>query len=306
MILTNVLYHQWILMKVYNEANKGVHSFQNVAEGYMFNKDSMSDLQSKKQTAVEKKVQIHSFFFDPNLLSGDSLQLLGINHFAVRNLLKYREKGGIFYKPEDLNKIYGLKNEEFERLKPLILIEKTIFQNHFNTENRLTEKIVPTEQFTAKIQINTADEFLFSKLVGIGDVLSERIVKYRSSLGGFYRVDQINEVYGIEDSLFARIKPYLVLDPRTIVKIKINDVSFKNLIKHPYADYDMTRALINYRNMHGAINDAEELKRIYSLDRGKMAILLPYLDFTREIDLNDPGDLKVDSLRLNDTISQSQ
>lgn len=57
------------------------------------------------------------------------------------------------------------------------------------------------------IDINKADSIQFTQLYGIGKVFSSRIVRYRSWLGGFHSKEQLEEVYGIDSNLLARISP---------------------------------------------------------------------------------------------------
>ena len=56
--------------------------------------------------------------FDPNLADSIELSRLGLSKFVVRNILKYRLKGGRFTTPESLARIYGLTEEKFLELKP--------------------------------------------------------------------------------------------------------------------------------------------------------------------------------------------
>lgn len=68
-----------------------------------------------------------------------------------------------------------------------------------------TRKYVP-------VDINTADTTAFIALPGIGTKLAARIVLFRKKLGGFTGVGQIREVYGLKDSVFVILKPYLRCD----------------------------------------------------------------------------------------------
>ncbi|HBK40302.1 MAG TPA: hypothetical protein DDZ57_01845, partial [Porphyromonadaceae bacterium] len=53
-----------------------------------------------------------------------------------------------------------------------------------------------------------------------------RIVKYRNLLGGFVSVEQLREVYGIDNELFSRISPYIQAD-ENFRKLWINELEFK-------------------------------------------------------------------------------
>ena len=63
------------------------------------------------------------FYFDPNTITGSDWKRLGLRDKTIKTIENYRSKGGHFYKPEDLQRIYGLHDDEYERLKPYIKIE---------------------------------------------------------------------------------------------------------------------------------------------------------------------------------------
>jgi competence protein ComEA len=58
----------------------------------------------------------------------------------------------------------------------------------------------------ARLDLNTADVAAFEDLPGIGPVLAERIVDWRTEHGRFAAVDQLREVSGIGEAKFAAIK----------------------------------------------------------------------------------------------------
>ncbi len=64
--------------------------------------------------------------FNPNTADSAQLRKLGLKPKVVRNIVKYRSKGGQFRKPDDLAKIYGLDAEAFNRLRPYIRLTATI------------------------------------------------------------------------------------------------------------------------------------------------------------------------------------
>src|SRR5690606_25983918 len=61
----------------------------------------------------------HELFpFDPNELDSAGWRRLGLREKTVKTILNYRSKGGRFRKPEDLSRVYGLIQEDYERLRP--------------------------------------------------------------------------------------------------------------------------------------------------------------------------------------------
>ncbi|HAQ37742.1 MAG TPA: hypothetical protein DCQ58_04460, partial [Saprospirales bacterium] len=73
----------------------------------------------------------------------------------------------------------------------------------------------------------------FMQLRGIGQSLSKRIIKYRESLGGFYAVSQIGEVYGLQDSVFQLLKSQLFVNEAKLEFLPINTLTVNELARHP-------------------------------------------------------------------------
>jgi competence protein ComEA len=62
------------------------------------------------------------------------------------------------------------------------------------------------------VNINTASLKDLMQLDGIGKVLAERIIEYRTINGSFVLVEDIKKVKGISDKLFRRIKDNLRIE----------------------------------------------------------------------------------------------
>ncbi|MEA1871832.1 MAG: ComEA family DNA-binding protein [Chloroflexota bacterium] len=67
------------------------------------------------------------------------------------------------------------------------------------------------EQSPQKIDINRADPWLLEALPGIGEVLAQRIVDYRSENGPFKRIEDLLKVSGIGPATFEKIKGYITV-----------------------------------------------------------------------------------------------
>lgn len=125
--------------------------------------------------------------------------------------------------------------------------------------------------------LNTATAEALQIVKGIGPSFSERIVKFRSKLGGFASNDQLQEVYGLSDETISEIKKHF--DVQSLPRpIDINSDSAKVLANHPYINYDLAWIIINYRRQNGDIQSADDLRKIQALDDETFARLKPYLD----------------------------
>ncbi len=77
------------------------------------------------------------------------------------------------------------------------------------------------------IDINEADTTAFIALPGIGSKLAQRIINFRTKLGGFYSIDQVRETFGLPDSTFRKIQKQLTYHNSTIQKININALTIE-------------------------------------------------------------------------------
>jgi DNA uptake protein ComE-like DNA-binding protein len=212
------------------------------------------------------------FTFDPNILSKEGWQKLGLNERTIKTLINYRNKGGKFYKKEDLQKIWGLPDGFYDFVKDYISI-RTSSSLEKNYSGALNSK---TERKVWNIELNSADTIALVELPGIGSKLAQRIINFRDRLGGFYSIDQVGETYGLADSIFKKIKPYLHINGG-VKKININTATRDELKLHPYIKWNLANILVEYRNQHGHYKSIEELKNISSIDERLFLKIAPYL-----------------------------
>lgn len=129
------------------------------------------------------------------------------------------------------------------------------------------------------IEINLADADDWQSLYNIGPYRAEKIVNFRSALGGFYSVQQVGETYALPDSVFQAIKPQLKFST-TWNKIPINFIIYDSLFLHPYITKQMAYYIVKFREKNGVIHNIDELKEIIEdKDHERLRKLEPYLNF---------------------------
>lgn len=236
---------------------------------------------SREFNPKEKAVKPKSvkFTFNPNLATKEDFIQLGIPAYVANNIINYRNKGGKFRYRNDFQKIYNLDPSLFAELYSFIdLPEKKEDYDEQRIqvayENEKPERPEPRKTISP-FDLNRVDTIQLKSLRGIGSVLANRIVKYRQSLGGFYSLQQLNEVYGLNEEAIAELSKYgkIDTDPN---KIKINEVKF---LKHPYLTSNQAKAIINYRNQHGSFQNIKDLEAIKILDVETLGKIEPYLSF---------------------------
>ena len=230
-------------------------------------------------TAATPPREAQRFHFDPNTLPGDSLRLLGLPARTVQTMLNYRSKGGRFREPEDLRKIYGLSQADAKRLIPYVQIAAASPK----PEQASAEPPAPTlstkpEPAPAELDINAATPSEWQQLRGIGPAYARRICNFRDKLGGFARVEQVGETYGLPDSIFQRIRPRLRTDGR-VRPLQINHADAAKLRAHPYLSWKQANAIIAYRSQHGAFRSEKDVAQIRSIPRAVLRKMAPYWSF---------------------------
>jgi len=227
------------------------------------------------------------FYFNPNTATADELKQLGLRDKTVATLINYRSKGGVFRTPIDLSKLYGLTKEEAERLMPFVKITGQQQQHSFLQNDK--QYVSSYKQKPQVININTATVEQWKALPMIGDALSSRIVKYRDKIGGFRTIEQVRTTYGVSDSTFALIKPFLTItnaaqtspqqpsSASSFTKININTATEATLKSNPAIKENIAKAIVIYRQQHGKFSSVEDLKKIVFINEQTFTQIAPFL-----------------------------
>lgn len=138
-----------------------------------------------------------------------------------------------------------------------------------------------TEKYPAGtvIELNRADTTMLKKVPGIGSAFARRIVKYRNLLGGFCCIEQLGEVYGIDEERYNAMKSWFSVDSSAIYPLKVNQISRDSLIRHPYLSYKQARVIRQLLKQKSRLSGWENLQLLEEFtedDRGRLA---PYLSF---------------------------
>lgn len=229
---------------------------------------------------TEERV-VERFPFDPNTADSTQLLRLGLSPWQVRNIYKYRAKGGIYRKPEDFAKLYGLTVKQYKSLQPYIRISEdyqpaaTLYNNTREEYVRDTLKYPVKLKESEHIILNLADTSQLKKVPGIGSGWARQIVAYRERLGGFYSTDQLLDIEGFpEDAL-----PYLQIQNPQLRKINVNKLTLNQLRQHPYIGFYRAKAIVDYRRLKGNLKSLNELSLHKDFSREAIQRLEHYVEY---------------------------
>ncbi len=255
---------------------------------------------SLEKPAKKEKVPPTLFEFDPNSATESDLVKLGLPSRVIKTMLKFRSKGR-FWKASDVAKIYGLNEKQFEELLPYIRIEPKEKQAYTPKKKQYEDtstvyaskkafKPTYSKDTVAykSIDINKATNEEWQRINGIGPTYAKMINRFRGKLGGFYSVEQIGETYGLPDSVFQMIVPY-VKESSPPFKIPINLIPVDSLARHPYLTWKQAKVVINYRAHHGPYKGPEDVAKVKIFTKEKWESIIPYLEYRVEVDTFDHG-----------------
>ncbi len=232
---------------------------------------------SSSRKKDDRSLKGELFYFDPNTLPPEGWRKLGIRDRTISTIQHYVSKGGKFRRPEDIGKIWGLHDDEVQRLIPFVSIKADPPPVYAEKKNYISTPYVNPKYSNKPVDINTADTITFTELPGIGNRLASRIVKFRDKLGGFFSIEQVAETYALPDSTYQKIKGRLVLNNPSVKHININTATVDELKAHPYIRYGLANAIIQYRTRHGPFSAAGEIRKIMMVTDEVYNKVIPYL-----------------------------
>lgn len=192
------------------------------------------------------------FPFNPNTLDVDGWRRLGLSEKQARCIIRFREHGMVFKTKKDLLKIKVVDRKRIETWLPFIQLPDSLPKKSKET---LKNELI-------RVDIGTADSAHFLQVRGIGPVLAGRIVRYRKRLGGFISLQQIREVYGINDSSWALLEPCLKLEMPILEKqLLLNSLPEDSLRLHPYVGNKIARQICMFRKQH-PFRSVDELRSL--------------------------------------------
>ena len=217
------------------------------------------EVDSLKAVEIEnRKPKIYPF--NPNYITDYKGYQLGMNTDEIDRLLVFRSKGTFVNSVKDFQKITKISDSLLSVISP-----------YFKFPNWVTSKANSSAQNSIKIihkplikkDINQANVSDLRIVNGVGEKLSERILKYREKLQGFSSNNQLYEVWNLEKELVDKVLLHFeVMEPPTISKINVNEATFKQVLSIVYIDYELTKKIFNYRDEVAEIQSLEELKKI--------------------------------------------
>jgi len=237
----------------------------------------LADTQDK-DTLVKQYNEQPVYPFNPNFLTDYKAYKWGMSTQEYQRLVDFRKQNKYVNSAQEFQAVTQVPDAVLNKMKvyfkfPAWVNAKSKQEKFiFNQKTFVEKKMVPKD-----INAATAEDFVAIR--GIGEVLAERILKYRSSLGAFVSMEQLDEVYGLKPEVITELNEHFtLLKAPDVVKIKINEATIKELGQFPYFRYPVSRNIVAYRSMNGDLT-FEELINVKGINLEKLKIIALYLEF---------------------------
>ncbi|MBQ8463661.1 MAG: helix-hairpin-helix domain-containing protein [Prevotella sp.] len=244
-----------------------------------------SPLYYQTETAAPER-----FPFDPNIADSTQLLRLGLQPWQVRNIYKYRAAGGVYRKKEDFARLYGLTVKQYRELEPYIHISADYLpaatlvdtKEQKEQQEQAPDTLRPAPRYSAKIapgetvDLNAGDTTVYKTVPGIGSYFARRIADYRTRLGGYVSVDQLDEI----EDFPQESKQYFTVSDAHPQKLLVNRLSLNQLKRHPYINFYQAKAIVDHRRLDGPLHSLSELKMLRDFPPEAISRLEPYVDYS--------------------------
>jgi DNA uptake protein ComE-like DNA-binding protein len=233
--------------------------------------NSKSKENKKKYSKKKKKLVYRSpkGKFDPNEYTHEDWMYLGLSEKQTNVIMRFLNHK--IYTNEALKKIYVLPDTVYHLIK-----DSTVYPAHiFDEKETFVKKKSPS--ITKFLELNTIDSLELISINGIGPFYASQIINYRNKLGGFYKREQLMEIWKMKEETYQILMESLIIDTSTLQKIHLNTVSFEKLKNHPYLSYSQANSIVKMRTQLGRFDSIISIKKSKLINDDTFLRVRPYL-----------------------------
>ncbi|WP_394774452.1 helix-hairpin-helix domain-containing protein [Flavobacterium sp.] len=239
-----------------------------------------SEIDAMKFTKSNEKPKVYAF--NPNFITDYKGYKLGMNIQEIDRLLAFRKENKYVSSAKEFQEITKISDSLLNVISPLFKFPDWVNnKSNFKTDRKeFVKKEFAKKEKIVILDINQASQEDLVKVYGIGEALSQRILKQKEILGCFVSMEQMNDVWGLSPEVIYELNAHFkVVIPISFKKIAINEASLKELAQFSYFRYPLAKQIVTYRSMNGNIDNIEDLSKIKGFPVDKAKIISLYLEF---------------------------
>ena len=217
------------------------------------------------------------FPFNPNYITDYKGYTLGMSAEEIDRLLHFREQDKWINSTSQFQQVTKVSDSLLNSMSPYFKFPEWVTNPKPKTNFNYQNNAIKT--FTQKTDLNTATATQLQRVNGIGEKLSDRIIKFRNKFkGGFIADVQLKDVYGISPEVLERLlNEFTVKTPRQINKVNLNTATIEQLVTIQHIDYELAYEIINQRTLREGYKSLDELLKVKGFPIDKFEIIELYL-----------------------------
>jgi DNA uptake protein ComE-like DNA-binding protein len=240
-----------------------------------------SEVDSLKQNQPKSAYTIYPF--NPNFITDFKGYKLGMTVEQIDRLLAFRKQGKFANSAKEFQQVTGVSDSLLNEISPYFKFPDWVTEKKAKGKSNWVDysktNTAGVKQKVVVLDINLASKEDLMKVYGIGDAISDRILKQKELLGGFVSMEQMEDVWGLSPEVIEKLNQQFAIQTNPNPKrIKINEASIKELGQFPYFRYPISKSIVTYRSMNGDL-EIEDLTKIKGLPIDKIKIIALYLEF---------------------------
>ncbi len=253
----------------YNSVSKGEIG----KSKWLANQSLIDSLKNKKATYTAK-----IYPFNPNFITDFKGYKLGMSVAEIDRLLAYRKLNKYVNSTEEFQKVTHVSDSLLQIISPYFKFPDWVKNNNSNFKSFQNKSLINNEVIKI-LDINQATKEDLMKIYGIGNGISERIIKQKEAYGGFVSMEQMEEIWGLSPEVIQKLKSHFKISIiPNVKKLNINNASVKELTYFHNFGYPLAKEIVTYRTMKGDIV-IEDLTKIKGFPVDRIKIIALYLDF---------------------------
>ena len=234
------------------------------------------EIDSLKLVEIENgKPKIYPF--NPNYITDYKGYTLGMTNDEIDRLLQFRKQDKWINSAKQFQQVTKVSDSLLNAISPYFKFPEWVTNPKPNKSfyyQNSTNKTV-----AQKLDLNKATATQLQRVNGIGEKLSERIIKYRNKfVGGFIADIQLHDVYGLTPEVIEKVtNEFTVKTPRQIQKINLNTATSDELVTIQHIDYEIAYNIVEQRTLRDGFKSFEELTKVKDFPVNKIEIIKLYL-----------------------------
>ncbi len=223
------------------------------------------------------KVAIHG---DINQITQDDLIASGFPEKMASRIIHYRDKIGGFRHWNQVEKVYGLTQNQLNLIRSQYSLsinkENNAFSPHHNIGKRQNKNV------KSSLNLQPFDPNLIShhelQLMGFPNKIINGLINFRKSGFVYKKPEDLLKLYAMDEKTYAKIQPFLIFNqaahssktihrkPEKVYQpIDINIATEAQLIELPGIGKYYAHIILNWRNKLGGFSCIDQIKATYNL-----------------------------------------